>query len=203
MRRTQKDTEITHQAILDAALKVFSRQGYAATRLEDIAKEAGVTRGAVYHHFDGKTELYEALTTERFEAAMQGVNQIMTQGGSPRELIRSLMIHSLELLEDDGLYRTVQELVLFKTSFSPELEKVITAKINNTNNLVNYLRKIVTQGIQANEFRSDLDPQSAAVAIVGLVNGVTMLWLMSPQSFSLKKKAATIADSFLLGLVGS
>jgi TetR/AcrR family acrAB operon transcriptional repressor len=49
MRRTKEDAEQTRQDLLDAALTIFSKKGYTATRLEDIAKVAGVTRGAIYH----------------------------------------------------------------------------------------------------------------------------------------------------------
>ena len=61
MKRTAEEAEQTRQELLDAALAIFSRTGFEAARLEDIAKTAGVTRGAVYHHFGGKPELYLAL----------------------------------------------------------------------------------------------------------------------------------------------
>ena len=51
MRRTKEEAEQTRRALLDAGLRVFSRQGYAAIKLEDIAREAAVTRGAIYWHF--------------------------------------------------------------------------------------------------------------------------------------------------------
>src|SRR5687768_7926109 len=57
VRRTKEDAAATRAAVLDASLRVFSRKGYAATRLEEVAAEAGVTRGAVYWHFADKAEL--------------------------------------------------------------------------------------------------------------------------------------------------
>jgi TetR/AcrR family acrAB operon transcriptional repressor len=51
MRRTKEEAEITKQNLLQAALEVFSRMGYSATRVEDIARQADVTTGAIYHHF--------------------------------------------------------------------------------------------------------------------------------------------------------
>ncbi len=57
MRKTKEEAAETRQALLRAALAVFSRQGYAATRLEDVAHEAGVTRGAIYWHFKSKADL--------------------------------------------------------------------------------------------------------------------------------------------------
>ena len=72
MRRTKEDAALTRETVLDAALAVFSRQGYAATTLDHIAQEAGVTRGAIYWHFGGKAELYNALVEERFARAFAG-----------------------------------------------------------------------------------------------------------------------------------
>ena len=51
MKKTKEEAEITKESILQAALEVFSKNGYAASRMIDIAKEAGVTRGAIYWHF--------------------------------------------------------------------------------------------------------------------------------------------------------
>lgn len=200
MRRTKEDTEVTRQTIMDAAIKVFTRLGYANTRLEDVAIQAGVTRGAVYHHFGGKVELYTALTQERFASAMQGVTQIMQDGLSPRATIERLIVYSLELLENDTLYRAVQELSFFKTAYAPELEALMEVKFDNTKKLLSYLTKLINEGIRNNEFRSDLDPQASAAAVIGLINGVTVTWLIAPASFSIKKKAAAIANTLLRGM---
>ena len=61
MRRTKEAAENTQRELLDAALTTFGQKGYEATRLEDIARRAGVTRGAIYHHFSNNADLYKAL----------------------------------------------------------------------------------------------------------------------------------------------
>src|SRR5918999_6022372 len=61
VRRTQDEAAETRSAILDAAERVFSKRGVAHTSLEDIAKAAGVTRGAIYWHFRNKSELFAAM----------------------------------------------------------------------------------------------------------------------------------------------
>ncbi|MCE1116776.1 MULTISPECIES: TetR family transcriptional regulator [Pseudomonas] len=61
MRRSKAEVEQTRQRLLDAAERVFSDRGYAVARLEDIADVAGLTRGSIYWHFDGKPELLEAV----------------------------------------------------------------------------------------------------------------------------------------------
>lgn len=82
MRRTAEDAALTRQALLDAALMEFSRRGYEGTRLQDIAAAAGLTRGAIYHHFRNKAEVYLALITE-IGAGVDGVTaQALAEGAT-------------------------------------------------------------------------------------------------------------------------
>ncbi len=90
MRRTKEEADITRQRLLLAALNVFSRQGYDATRLEDIAAEAEVTRGAIYHHFGGKAELYNEMVMEFTQRVMPIINEAVEQGSSALDKLRRL-----------------------------------------------------------------------------------------------------------------
>jgi AcrR family transcriptional regulator len=70
VRRTQAErSEATREALIGAARSLFAKQGYAGVGTEEIVRDAGVTRGALYHHFDGKRELFEAVY-ERVEAEL-------------------------------------------------------------------------------------------------------------------------------------
>src|SRR5690606_34766205 len=128
MRRTKEEAAATRKSLLQAALQVFSRKGYAATTLEDIASEAGVTRGAIYWHFGSKAELYNRLVAEMSRRLEQALADVTADGGSPLELLRRQLVRSLEFMEEDEEARAVQELVLFKTAVTPELEAGIEAK---------------------------------------------------------------------------
>lgn len=200
MKKTRDDAEVTRQKILDSAMNVFTRDGYANARLEDIAKEAGVTRGAVYHHFEGKPEVYTALLNERFAEANSVFNNIIASGKSPKELLKTLLVETLILLEDNPEYRKVQELVLFKTAYLPELEEGMQYKIRNTNMTISYLEDIIKKGITDGEFRKDIDAHSAALAAVGLFSGVSTLWLLDNGMFSIKERANAIVDIFINGI---
>ena len=78
MRRTKEEAAITREQLLSKALRVFSKMGYAATTLEDIAREAEVTRGAIYWHFGSKAELYNTL-----------IREYSDRGASPLQLLPS------------------------------------------------------------------------------------------------------------------
>lgn len=200
MRRTKAEAEATRDMLLDAALAVFSRKGYADTRLEDVAQEAGVTRGAIYHHFGGKVELYRALVEERFSRANRIWEEASQQDGTPLQLLRRMMVRSLRYLEQDEDYRAVQELVIFKTGNLTELAESMAMKQEGTRQLVAYFTQLIEQGKDAGEIRPDVVPGDAALAAIGLLNGISLIWLLDPDQFSLAEKAESIVDSHLKGI---
>lgn len=200
MRRTKEDAETTRQLLLDAALRVFSKQGFAQTRLEDIAHEANVTRGAIYHHFGGKAEIYNSLIATRFGQASQLLHEIMAQQTSPLTTLRNMAISMLHLLADDPEYRAVQEMVIFKTPITPDLAEGLAHKIQATRSLIDYLSGLIQQGIEQGEVNAQIDPTSAALAFIGLVNGVSTLWLLDQELFTLHTQAAVIIETYIHGL---
>jgi TetR/AcrR family acrAB operon transcriptional repressor len=202
MRKTKDDAQITRQTILNAAMNVFCKDGYANARLEDIAHGAGVTRGAVYHHFGGKPEVYTALVNERFQEVNKRIKNIALQPGTPKELLRKLMTAMLEHLENNREYRAIQELVLFKTAYIPELEEGMRYKIQSTKDTLYFIEKIMKEGVRSGEFKENLNTRSAALGFIGLISGISSLWLLDNSLFSVKRQAETIADIFFGGITG-
>lgn len=200
MRRTKEEAEATRETLLDAAMRVFSRKGYELTRLEDIADEAKVTRGAIYHHFGGKAQVYQALTHERFAAANAALAGIMASGGAPLDVLRTLMIHSLTMLEDDADFRAMQEIILFRTPLTPELADGITAKIEGTREMIQAISNMLDDGKTRGDVRGNVNSLDAALAAVGLLNGTALLWLLDQTGFSLRERAAGVVDTFIDGL---
>ena len=200
MRRTKEDAALTRETVLDAALAVFSRQGYAATTLDHIAQEAGVTRGAIYWHFGGKAELYNALLEERFARAFAGMAKLLAEPGTPLQIVRRLLVWQMVLIEEDAEYRDVMELTLFKTAVTPDLAEGLKHKVKATQQMLRQLSKLFRQAVKAGEVRQKIDSDSAALAALGLTTGLTSLWLLNPSSFSIKARAPEIVDLFLSGM---
>jgi AcrR family transcriptional regulator len=82
MRSRRVDyTESTRQALVDSALELFTKRGYAATSLDAIVKKARVTKGALYHHFSGKQALFEAVFDQVENAAMARLADVVDGDG--------------------------------------------------------------------------------------------------------------------------
>lgn len=200
MRRTKEEAAITRQLLLKKALAVFSKKGYAATTLEDIAREADVTRGAIYWHFGGKAELYNTLIREYSDRGNAIVQQAASEGGTLIEILRRVFIRQLEAIEDDRDLRALMELYLFKTGLVPELEEGRQQQIESGVGLIEMIAGIMGQGVQAGLLRSDVETKDMARAYLAFQNGLTQLWLTAPNQFSLKASADSFADILMAGL---
>ncbi|MDH3944602.1 MAG: TetR family transcriptional regulator [Anaerolineae bacterium] len=200
MRKTKEEALITRENLLSAALRVFSQKGYSATRLDDIAQAAGVTRGAIYHHFGGKEELFMALVSEREAGVNKIAQQIVAEGGSASLVLRRLLVRLFEYLEEDKQYRALLTLAVNKLEFSEGLESFADQMIQGRRSLISFLEGLVAKGIEAGEFRKTLSPRTTALALSGYLNGMALIWIQDPKNFSIAGRAEGLVDVLMGGL---
>ncbi len=84
----QENRERTRAALLASAAKVFARRGYDRATLDEVAADAGYTKGAVYANFDGKAELFLAMLDDRFTARLGELDRVMSSDADPEEQAR-------------------------------------------------------------------------------------------------------------------
>jgi AcrR family transcriptional regulator len=200
MRRTKEEAAITREQLLKKALTAFSKKGYAATTLEDIAREAEVTRGAIYWHFGSKAELYNTLVREYADRGNMIMQQAVSEGGTLLDILRRVFVRQLEVIENDLEMRELMELYLFKTGLVPELEEGRQQQIEAGAGLIDMLAGIMSQGMEQGLLRPDVDPKEMACAYLAFQNGLINLWLTAPAQFSLKASAETFADILMTGI---
>jgi TetR/AcrR family acrAB operon transcriptional repressor len=200
MRRTKEEAAVTRATLLKTALSVFSAKGYAAATLDDVAKAARVTRGAIYWHFKSKADLYNTLIQEFSARGAAVVQQAVAEGGTLIEILRRVFVRQCALIEEDKEARAVMELALFKTGLDPELQAGRKKQVESGNALLEGITGAMQQGIAQGLLRSDIDPADLARAFIAFENGVIQLWLVSPRSFSLKTSAESFAEILLDGL---
>jgi len=203
IRKTKEEAALTRGNVLQAALRVLSRHGYAASTLEDIAKEAGVTRGAIYWHFQGKAELYHTLLAQGSQKPFQLLDEIASAANSPTETLRCLIVRLLEYIEEDQVFQATIELTLFKSEpgIVDAQGEGLAQKYQGGLAFAQQLEQILRRGIVSGEFRADLDTQVTALAFNALINGLLLVWLQSSKTFSLKQIAGSLADMYLNGIL--
>ena len=201
MRKTKEEAAITRQRLLEAALAIFSQKGYAAATLEEIAQEAGLTRGAIYWHFGDKAGLYTALLETYSSRAGDVLQQAALEGGSLLEILRRIFVELLVAIDEDDKLRAVIELSLFKTGSVPELEPGRQERLEAGVALLQTVTAGMQTGINAGDLRSDMEAVDMARAFLSFQNGAIQLFLTDPESFPLRKQADTMAEIFLNGIV--
>ncbi len=158
--------------ILDAAVRVFARQGFHATRVSDIADEAGVAYGLVYHYFRSKDEVLGELFVERWSLLLAAIEEADRAGGSHRARLAAVAGFIVESYRHD-----------------PELMKVIIVEVTRAANSFGRthlaeirrayepIAKIVADGQEAGEFRRDVTPLFASMAFYGAIEQLLTGWI--------------------------
>ena len=200
-RKTKAEAEVTRQALLLAALAVFSRRGYTAARLEEIAREAGVTRGAIYWHFASKAELYTKLVADASARLEQVIGSALAEGGgSFVENTRRVMVHVLAYLEEDETFRAVQSLLLLKTGMDADADIGRFQQVSEFQAKEREMADLMRAGVMAGQFRADLVPEEGARAMLAYLNGIMLQWLLAPDAFSIKASAPGLVDIYIRGI---
>ena len=199
MRRTADEALATRELILDTALAEFGASGFAGARLEDIAVAAGITRGAIYHHFESKEHLYRTLVEERSQGINTLTQSIVEAGDDPLQTLRRLLVSLLSYAETDKDYRALL-LMLTKTGMGSAERSIMVQTKAGRRAFVEHLTGLYSAGIRIGVFRPDLQPEVAALTTVGFLNGLGLLWIQDPAWFSIKDQAENLADAHIQGV---
>ncbi|UCC40155.1 MAG: TetR family transcriptional regulator [Candidatus Aminicenantes bacterium] len=200
MKKTKEEAAFTRKLILDSALKVFSQKGYSAARLEDVAKHAGLTRGAIYWHFKNKHDLYCTLYKELSARAVKRIDEILKSEKTPLSKIRQLMREGFVYLEEDEEYRAFEEITLFKMEPPEKFKKMFEIRSRFFLFIKESLANLIREGITAGEIDAVIDPDITALAMMSYISGVKNIWLKNTTAFSPKKYAENLIQVFFTGI---
>jgi AcrR family transcriptional regulator len=160
------------RVILDAAMRVFARQGFHHCRVSDIADEAGVAYGLVYHYFKSKDEVLNELFTERWSLLLAAIDEVDAQDVPARDKLRA-----------------VANFIVESYRHEPELMKVIIVEVTRAANsfgrthlpeirrAYEKIAKIVADGQERGEFRHDVDPLFASMWFYGAIEQLLSGWV--------------------------
>jgi AcrR family transcriptional regulator len=159
--RRRKDTRPAE--ILAAALEIFGERGYDATRLEDVGRRAGCTKGTVFLYYESKAELFKAAVREAMAPMVRDTERAVEEHqGSTRELLTKVLRLRWEHMERTRLTGLVK-LLLTETGKYPDLARFYSDEFYDRGQLL--LRKVLQKGVERGEFRK-LDVEQAARVVV-------------------------------------
>jgi AcrR family transcriptional regulator len=164
--------EAKRRQILDAAVRAFARKGYHACRVGEIAQEAGVAYGLVYHYFGSKEELLETIFRETWTQMIARVREVQQEGGPADEQIRKVTALLLRTWRRDP---DLVRVLVREVTRSPEQ---LQQQIDEIGHAYEALQGIIVQGQETGELRDDLDPKVAATVFYGALEEVLTGWVM-------------------------
>lgn len=203
-RKTKQQAQETRQQIIDAAISEFSVRGVAATSLNDIAKAAGVTRGAIYWHFKNKIDIFNAVW-DFMESRLSGLElEYQTKfPDDPLRILRELLIFILVATVEDPQRRAMMEILYHKCEFVGEMRAL--GERRKLMYLESYARieRVLQRCISLAQLPADLDTLRAAVALRSYITGIMESWLFAPDSFDLRQQAFLLVDNAISMLQNS
>lgn len=205
-RKTKEDAELTYHALLDAATALFIRQGIARTTLNNIASEAGMTRGAIYWHFDNKDAVIQALW-ERNTSTLHtsfinelGNLDVNDPAGHFRRTINNLLQTVVEQPEIGAVIRIVMLSVEF-TDDQTELQRFLNSKYDEIDSTVG---DALTSLQERNALLSPLAPKLIAQGLMSYLLGLIHVYLKPGQTrLDLEKNGNQLLDLFLDTILAS
>jgi TetR/AcrR family fatty acid metabolism transcriptional regulator len=189
------------RTILDAAVRVFARQGFHTCRVSDIADEAGVAYGLVYHYFASKEQILDTLFLERWDVMLDAIAEADASQPSSREKLYAIASFIIDSYRHD-----------------PELMKVIIVEVTRAANTFarTHLEKIreaysqiagiVARAQADGAFRTEITPEFAALAFYGCIEQVLTGWIFDfepAEEHEFERAKTLIVETICGGLEGS
>lgn len=170
MRRTKENAEHTRQAVLDAAEELFLVNGVSRTSLEMIARECGVTRGAVYWHFMDKAHLVHEMLN-RIRIPLDEITQQLSVDGEGDCLAKlyDLCVECMEKFVKPGRERRVMTIFMHRCEFTEELRDVEQRENSLTRDFVALVEKLFAT--QQERLQPGVTPKSASLQLHSLFCG--------------------------------
>ena len=157
--------------ILEAAVKVFARHGFHGSRVGDVAEEAGVAYGLVYHYFTSKEELLETIFRDTWTQMLERVREVEASGVPASEQVRQVTALLLRTWRrDPDLVRVLVREVTRSQHVQQEIEEITEA--------MKVLEGIIRSGQESGEFRPGIDPRLGAVVFYGALDEVLTGWVL-------------------------
>jgi AcrR family transcriptional regulator len=188
--------EEKRRLLLEAAVRAFARRGYHATRVGDIAEEAGVAHGLIYHYFASKEEVLDTIFRETWSDLLAAIHVVEESGEPAREQLRQV---AAILLRSWRRQPDLVRVLVREVARSPQMQR----QVEQAAPLFAAIQRIVERGQADGELRADLDPQLAAWIVYGALEEILTGWVLGrlPDSDEdVARAERTVVDVLAAGL---
>lgn len=195
MSARKLDRATRRAQILDAATAVFAEKGFYGATMDDIVAATGLSKGGLYWHFKSKDEIIIALMETFFNQEMDDLEALVNQGGDVGSRLLSLTGH---LVGEVGEMFALFPISLEFYALATRSEIVQTWIVDYFAAYRTSLSRLLSQGVERGEVAGD--PETAAITMIALFEGLFLLWALAPQQVDLKSQAHDSVQQLLAGL---
>jgi TetR/AcrR family transcriptional regulator, fatty acid metabolism regulator protein len=163
--------EEKRRLILDAAVRVFAHKGFHTSRVGDIAEEAGVAHGLLYHYFSSKDEVLDTIFRETWSDLLAEIHEIESSDASACEQLQRV---AARLLGGWQIHPDVTRVLVREIARSAEVQQRIGELVKP----IEAIQRIIAHGQQTGEFRDDFDSRLAGIIFYGGIDEVLSGWVL-------------------------
>lgn len=180
---TQKrPREERQQEILEAALRIFVRKGYADTRMDDIVDATGLSKGAIYHHFASKHELFVALIEHWMDQFAPVMRPEAHESKASADILKVVARFSVMLFKRNPDWFLAEPEIWSMANRDKEINSLATKLYSR---ILNEFEILITRGVKYGEFK-EVNVRLVALSIMTTLHGMIWFVLFQPEDFSLE-----------------
>jgi TetR/AcrR family acrAB operon transcriptional repressor len=200
-RRTKEDALATRHSLLDAAELLFQSQGVSRTSLNDIARQAGTSRGAIYWHFRDKADLFNAMMERVTLPLEQSMDDVGRDGSSDplAQLCRGVS-GALTRIATDPQTRRVLEVATQKVEYVDELQAVRARHLAVRSNFLAKVQHALSAAAQRRALTLSVPAATCAEGLHAIIDGLIQNWLLDSEAFDLVAVGQDVIAIYLAGL---
>jgi AcrR family transcriptional regulator len=202
VKRTKAEAEKTREAVLTAAIEVFLERGVARATFDEIARAAGVTRGAIYWHFRDKLEIFLALE-RRGNVPNEALGDLLKArlkadpGLDPLDELADAIREGLHLVEADDERRRILTILWLRSEYVGEMLPALERQERADAALRDLFESVIGLAAARRGLARGWSPEMAARALLLLTNGLVEEWLRAPAQGRLVARSMPLIGGFL------
>ena len=191
-----KKSELRREAILQNALKIFDRQGFANTSLDDIAKETGVKREAIYYYFNNRAEILLHIIRPQSESLVEGLREVVNSKASFQDKLYGAIRNHLQRFDRHCLEMTVS----LRDVYLEDAREVRREMDKIWRSYESMWTELIAEGQKKGDFEKYGEPKMIAFGILGMCNWLAR-WYDPKKAIAIEELIETYFGMIAFGLV--
>lgn len=199
VRKTKENAELTRQRLIQAAREVFLTRGVSRTTMEHIAVQAGVTRGAIYWHFNNKIALFQAMREQVFLPLIDRMDDtlLVERSEDPLACIENFLCGTIQVLTDSIETRQIYEIMMIKCEYVDEFATVLQQILSNCSGIEEKLKLVYERAKAREQLHASHDPSQLATDTHLFFIGLLHMWVKDINGNRFRYQAIELVRSHM------